>query len=249
MKVSFLGSIFALPLTLVLGTDAGQNTAAEAEELNHLIRWQGTQQVKTDLPPYPAAAIAAGRAGNVDVELAIGTSGRILRHRLLTSAGEALDAAVLSTLPTWRIRPFQDAKGKVIPVLLMVQVEFRLARTGPSVAAAVAPVPLTLLAPGVQEPIEAFVDDGTVRAPRVRREFKPDYPDSARREHVQGEVTLDLVILPDGSVGRARVIRPLEDNLDKEALRTALRWQFTPPTRNGRPVSLIAELIMAFNLG
>jgi len=58
------------------------------------------------------------------------------------------------------------------------------------------------------------------------------------------------VVLPDGSVGTARIIRSLDSTfgLDQEAVRTVKLWRFTPGTLAGRAVPVLVEIELTFTL-
>ena len=70
------------------------------------------------------------------------------------------------------------------------------------------------------------------------------------RAKVQGEVWLEAVVLPDGTVGDVRVVRSLDRNfgLDEEAIRAAKQWRFIPGTRFGEPVAVLVTLAISFTL-
>jgi len=93
------------------------------------------------------------------------------------------------------------------------------------------------------------VGDG-VSAPRLIREVKPSYTSDAMRARIQGTVRLQAIVLPDGSVGNARVVRALDDKfgLDDEALKTIKQWRFEPGRREGRAVPVIIEIELSFAL-
>ena len=85
----------------------------------------------------------------------------------------------------------------------------------------------------------------------IRPEAKPNYTAEAMRAKIQGRVTLEAVVLVDGSVGQVRVIRSLDPTfgLDQEAIRTAKRWRFSPGTdRFGQPVPVLVVIEMDFTL-
>jgi protein TonB len=91
--------------------------------------------------------------------------------------------------------------------------------------------------------------NGTV-APQLVREIKPMYTPEAMHARVQGLVALQAIVLPDGSVGPAKIMRSLDTTfgLDQEALRTVRRWRFLPGTRGGKPVAVLVEIEMMFTL-
>jgi protein TonB len=85
----------------------------------------------------------------------------------------------------------------------------------------------------------------------IRPEAKPNYTAEAMRAKIQGRVTLEAVVLPDGSVGPVRVIRSLDPTfgLDQEAIKTAKLWRFAPGTnRLGQPVPVLVVIEMDFTL-
>ena len=89
-----------------------------------------------------------------------------------------------------------------------------------------------------------------VSAPRLIREVKPSYTSDAMRARVQGTVRLQAIVLPDGSVGNARVVRSLDDKfgLDEEAMKAIKQWRFEPGKRDGRAVPVIIEIELSFAL-
>ena len=87
-----------------------------------------------------------------------------------------------------------------------------------------------------------------IEPPRLLREVKPDYTEAARREAVEGDVLLEVIVLADGSVGEVRVVRGLGFGLDERALRAMRQWRFHPAERHGVPVSVLVEVAMSFRL-
>ena len=89
-----------------------------------------------------------------------------------------------------------------------------------------------------------------VVAPRLTREIRPAYTSEAMRARIQGLVALQAVVLPDGSVGSARVVRSLDSTfgLDEEAVKTIKMWRFIPGTLAGRAVPVLIEIELTFTL-
>ncbi len=94
----------------------------------------------------------------------------------------------------------------------------------------------------------AIPGTGGVSQPRVVREWKPEYSGDALQARVQGVVTLEVLILADGTVGRATVIKPLHPGLDRKAIEAARKWLFTPSLRDGKPVDVLVTLVLEFRL-
>jgi periplasmic protein TonB len=57
-------------------------------------------------------------------------------------------------------------------------------------------------------------------------------------------------VLPDGTVGDARIIRSLDQRfgLDQEAIAAAKKWRFRPGLLNGKPVPVIVTIELSFML-
>jgi TonB family protein len=87
-----------------------------------------------------------------------------------------------------------------------------------------------------------------VSAPVVVKEIKPQYTPAAMRARVQGTVTLECVVQPDGTVGDARVTTSLDPGLDAEAIKAARQWRFKPGTKDGKPVPVAVALELTFTL-
>ena len=57
---------------------------------------------------------------------------------------------------------------------------------------------------------------------------------------------LYAVIHADGTVGNVRVLRGVDDRLDKFATEAVAKWQFQPATKNGAPVDVEATFQIPF---
>jgi periplasmic protein TonB len=86
--------------------------------------------------------------------------------------------------------------------------------------------------------------------PVVVKSVKPEYTAAAKEAGIQGDVTLDVVVLEDGSVGDVKVTQSLdaEHGLDDQAVKAAKQWQFKPGTKNGKPVPVHVDMVMTFTL-
>lgn len=100
------------------------------------------------------------------------------------------------------------------------------------------------------EPDVARVRDAGVTAPKLLSSARPQYTPAALRARIQGAVGLECVVEPDGTVGKARIIKSLDKvhGLDFEALVAARLHLFEPGMRNGRPVPVVVMISMNFTL-
>jgi protein TonB len=87
-----------------------------------------------------------------------------------------------------------------------------------------------------------------IEPPRLLHEVKANYTEDARRQGIQGSVTLEIVVRSDGSVGSVRIVRGLHSGLDRMAMDAVRQWRFAPARRHGVPVDVIAEVSVQFKL-
>jgi protein TonB len=89
-----------------------------------------------------------------------------------------------------------------------------------------------------------------VTSPTLIKEMKPNYTGAAMQARIQGTVTMEAVVMPDGSVGRVRIMRSLDSafGLDQEAIKTVKQWRFKPGTRLGQAVPVLIVIEMSFTL-
>ena len=87
-----------------------------------------------------------------------------------------------------------------------------------------------------------------IEPPALLREVKPDYTEQARRQGVEGDVVMEIVVRHDGTVGQVRVLQGLGHGLDERAVAAVRQWRFTPASRRGTPVDVLVEVAMEFKL-
>ena len=78
------------------------------------------------------------------------------------------------------------------------------------------------------------------------RKVDPAYPLQLMRENVHGTVILYAVIHADGTVGNVRVLRSVDERLDRFASDAVSQWKFDPATKNGAPVDVEATFQIPF---
>jgi TonB family protein len=82
--------------------------------------------------------------------------------------------------------------------------------------------------------------------PFATRKVDPGYPSQLMRENVSGTVILYALIRADGTVSNVRVLRGVDDRLDRYAKEAVAQWKFEPATRNGQPVEVEATFKIPF---
>lgn len=80
-------------------------------------------------------------------------------------------------------------------------------------------------------------------------QIAPAYPRRAKLAKLQGSVTMDVTIRPDGTVAEAKVVQAKPKKIFDEAAVTAmLRWKFRPKIVDGQPQSQRARQTIEFTL-
>ncbi len=84
---------------------------------------------------------------------------------------------------------------------------------------------------------------------RVLRRYEPGYPETARRNKVEGRVMLDVQINSNGRVGSVRVFSSSGSRvLDSTAISAVKRWSFSPARKGGKPVSSQVRVPFRFSI-
>ncbi|MFY9741272.1 MAG: energy transducer TonB [Candidatus Sulfotelmatobacter sp.] len=83
-------------------------------------------------------------------------------------------------------------------------------------------------------------------APSATRKVDPAYPLELMRQNVAGTVVLYAIIRSDGTVGKIRVLRSVDERLDRYAIQAIAKWQFEPARKNGSPVDVEATFWIPF---
>ena len=179
---------------------------------------------------YPPQALVNHVEGDVTLEAVVETDGSVGDVRLLKSVHPMLDESAVAALKQWRFKPgMRD--GKPVRVAVEVEMTFRLRDTGPRL-----------------DSPEVFKSGPGITLPTVLKEVKPNYTAAARDARIQGIVTVDCVVLPDGSVGDVRVTKKLDPELDAEAIRAMKQWRFAPGRKSGEPVPVQVTVELTFTL-
>jgi protein TonB len=107
----------------------------------------------------------------------------------------------------------------------------------------VAPPPSETAAP---EPASEVQADS---APVELHNPAPRYPSTALRRRVEGEALIEVLVLPDGSCGEAKLVECSGSSLFGEAALEAIRqWRYRPAVQDGRAVAASHRVRFVFKL-
>lgn len=87
-----------------------------------------------------------------------------------------------------------------------------------------------------------------ITPPDLLKEVRPEFTEEARRQGIEGDVVLEIVVRADGTVGEVRVVQGLGGGLNRNAIQAVKQWRFSPARRHGTPVDVMVEVAVAFKL-
>jgi TonB family protein len=84
--------------------------------------------------------------------------------------------------------------------------------------------------------------------PVLLTHIAPRYTEVARKNNIQGSVTMRVLVGADGEVKQIRITRGLPDGLDEQAIAAVRQSKFKPATKDGQAVPFWLLLSVEFNL-
>jgi TonB family protein len=94
----------------------------------------------------------------------------------------------------------------------------------------------------------AFRVGGGVTAPALLYKVEPEYSEEARKAKYQGSVLLYVEVDANGKAINMRVLHSLGLGLDEKAMEAVRKWKFRPGSKDGKPVTVQAQVEVNFRL-
>jgi protein TonB len=109
---------------------------------------------------------------------------------------------------------------------------------------------LALILPlAAQDPEIHKVSEAGLTPPRILHKVQPKYSKKARKNKIEGAVTLSIIVDADGKPRDISVKKSLDPDLDQNAIAAVQDWIFKPATKkNGEPVAVYATVEVTFHL-
>ena len=105
----------------------------------------------------------------------------------------------------------------------------------------------SIVTPSVQMPANTLPISQGITGGTLIRSVPPTYPDTARRQKIQGDVVLEAVVDVDGRVRDLRFVSG-DRILAGAAQQAVSHWRYTPFLLNGKPVSMRTNITIQFKL-
>src|ERR1700722_14390718 len=84
--------------------------------------------------------------------------------------------------------------------------------------------------------------------PKLLEKSEPQYTEQARKAKLEGKVVLTIVVGTDQIAHDIKVTKSLDPGLDANAIASIKAWRFQPGTKNGKPVSVRANVEVNYRL-
>jgi protein TonB len=81
----------------------------------------------------------------------------------------------------------------------------------------------------------------------VLKKVPPEYPEGAKKAHIQGQVILRAIIGKDGDVENLQVVSG-HPQLAPAAIEAVKQWKYRPYLQQGQPVEVETEINVNFTL-
>jgi TonB family protein len=185
------------------------------------------EPVKMSNAIYPLQARERKIQGRVVAMMLVSETGDVENVQVF-KADAILSQAAEETIRQWKFKPITQ-NGAAVPVIAKVTLNFVV---GNEDQQGVTPE----VAPATDFPQHVRVSETVMQGLLVSK-VSPEYPAAAKANHVQGVVTLAMVIRKDGTITDVQVVSgPAE--LTAAAVDAARQWRYRPYQLLGRPVEI-----------
>lgn len=200
---------------------------------------------------YTDKALKHRREGTVELSVALDAEGQVMNVKETSKKlGDGLDKSAIKTVKTWEFQPAKS-QGQSVASRLTVETIFHISPGGSTVASTATAQgrvsksqPITL----ASAPAVVYSVGGEVHPPRPVRMPDPPYSERARQKKIRGTVVLSIVIDAAGNVDALYLVKPLDPDLDNNAIETVKTWKFEPATFHGKPVAVQMLVEVTFKL-
>ena len=218
--------VLLVALTVFVGTPQGTQSNEQVYQPGNGV--SDPVLVKNVRPVYTPDAKQRRVEGIVVLLVVVRTDGTVGDAEVTKSLDPDLDQQAVNAVRQWEFKPATKVQGADrVPVNTQVTVEMTF----------------TLH----HGPVYKVGDTG-VTGPFVLKHVNPDYDTAARQEGIQGSVRLAAIVETDGTASGIRVIKSLDERLDRQAIKALGQWQFNPGRKDGAAVRVQTEFEMTFSL-
>jgi TonB family protein len=189
-------------------------------------------------PVYPQEAREQGIEGAVVLHAIIGRDGTV-QELTVASGPEQLQASALEAVKQWVYKPYL-LNGEPTEVETTITVNYSLAAHDQ---------PGSNPRPQADNTSQEVLRiGGSVLPPVVTYSPQPQYPESARKAKLSGNVVVALIVDQDGIPRNVQVARGMGNEFDEKAVEAVQQYRFKPATQNGEPVPVNLKVEVNFQM-
>lgn len=156
----------------------------------------------------------------------------------VVSGSQELRQSAIDAVKQWKYQP-RLSNGEPVEWLTTIDFNYTL----PDSRSVIGPLP-----PAEEASAGVKQFGGDVAAPMIIFQPSPEYTEIARKDKVEGVVTVGLVVDEHGLPQRVKLLRGLGDGLDEKAVDAVKQYRFKPTTENGKPVAVYVNVDVKFKL-
>ncbi len=97
-------------------------------------------------------------------------------------------------------------------------------------------------------PQDVYEPGPTVKAPKLIHYVEPEFSADSKEAFVEGVVKVSTVVTTEGIVSTCQVVRGLNAEEDRTAIKAVKLWRFQPGTKDGKPVNVRVTVEIEFHL-
>jgi len=198
------------------------------------------EPITTSSAVYPSSARQEKIQDRVVASILISEAGDVENVEILRTGATVLGQAAEEAIGKWKFKPV-TRQGRAVPVVAKVTFDFVLNNDNME-PKDVAPD----IAPAVELPLRVRVSDSVMRKLLLSK-VTPIYPLSAKAAHIQGTVTVAVVIGKDGTVSDVQLLSGPSE-LASAAMDAVRQWRYRPYLLHGRPVEIQTTAQVNFTL-
>jgi TonB family protein len=208
MIVMFCLTAWKWPSAMAQDTTGGKNDCSDVENPPTL------KAIKIIPGTYSSDAMQKKAEGTVVVCVTVDTQGKVTNVSAISGPPELVQSTI-DAAKKWQFEPPANA-----PAAAKVETTYRISGTCPNGSSDAGEITLDLrpdLEGGRSNVLKLLGSD-----------FRPlpDYPEVARAERRRGQLYISLVVNPDGTVTDVKVVKSLDELLDRLALEKIRTWKF-----------------------
>jgi TonB family protein len=88
----------------------------------------------------------------------------------------------------------------------------------------------------------------TQPAPKLIHKVDPQFPEEAKKKGKSGKVVAEILISEKGTVDKVKILKSDDKVFEQPAIEALSQWKYEPQTKDGKPVSRLYTITVAFKL-